>query len=446
MHPRETPGRQPASAAAPGVLDRLVAPTDRHDFADRIWGRLPLLARGRHPSPGERTEQSPHVTSATDHGIAGLLTPDDVDELLTRRGLRAPFLRLASQGRTLVDTEFTSGGGVGAGIRDQVNDDQVRRRFASGATIVLQGLHRTWGPIIDFSQTLAAELGHPVQVNAYVTPPGNQGFSAHYDVHDVFVLQVHGSKLWRVHAPVWPEPLRTQPWDDRRDAVAAAAEQTPLIDAEVACGDVLYLPRGYIHSAAAPADAERVSIHLTVGIHTWTRAHLVDAVLEQIRRTLAEQPALRGSLPLGIDVSDPRWFAEHAQAVRDAISLASGQVGDAAVSARLFATARSSQRPAPCAVLGQVADAGSITPDHRLELRRHLAATLESDAASDHVIVRSRAGRTALPAACRDALDRLLGGEQVAVSDLHPDPDQAVESARLLLVEGVTVLPDGGDR
>ena len=35
-----------------------------------------------------------------------------------------------------------------------------------------------------------------MQINAYITPPENQGFAAHYDTHDVFVLQVSGSKRW----------------------------------------------------------------------------------------------------------------------------------------------------------------------------------------------------------------------------------------------------------
>ena len=39
-----------------------------------------------------------------------------------------------------------------------------------------------------------ADLGHPVQANAYITPPSNRGFDPHYDVHDVFILQTAGVK------------------------------------------------------------------------------------------------------------------------------------------------------------------------------------------------------------------------------------------------------------
>ena len=76
---------------------------------------------------------------------------------------------------------------------------------------MLQGLHRTWPPLVAFCQQLAAELGHPVQANAYVTPPQSQGFDDHYDVHDVFVLQVEGEKRWRIHAPVHERRCATSP-------------------------------------------------------------------------------------------------------------------------------------------------------------------------------------------------------------------------------------------
>ena len=75
------------------------------------------------------------------------------------------------------------------------------------------------------ARRLRTELGHPVQINAYITPPQNQGFAPHYDVHDVFVLQVAGRKQWTIHAPVVTDPLDNQPWDKRKAEVAARAAE-----------------------------------------------------------------------------------------------------------------------------------------------------------------------------------------------------------------------------
>ena len=54
-------------------------------------------------------------------------------------------------------------------------------------------------------------------------------------------------------------------------------------------GDVLYVPRGWLHSATALGG---VSVHLTIGVHVWHRHHLAEAVLDGTRRALAEQPEL----------------------------------------------------------------------------------------------------------------------------------------------------------
>ena len=145
------------------------------EFAAEHWGTRAAADPRRRARPATSTD---------------LLDAAAVDELVSRRGLRTPFLRMAKDGTVLPPARFTRGGGAGAGIADQAADDRVLAQLADGATLVLQGLHRTWPPLVDFGSRLADELGHPVQINAYITPPQNHGFAPHYDVHDVFVLQV----------------------------------------------------------------------------------------------------------------------------------------------------------------------------------------------------------------------------------------------------------------
>ena len=147
------PGAAPAAAAAPAPR-RAARLSTRRDFAERHWGREPLLRRG-----------------ADAGAFRDLLDLDGVDELLSRRGLRTPFLRLAKDGAWWTRPRSPVPAGSGAEIGDQVRDDKVAALFADGATVVLQALHRTWPPVIDLATALAAELGHPVQANAYVTPP-----------------------------------------------------------------------------------------------------------------------------------------------------------------------------------------------------------------------------------------------------------------------------------
>ena len=112
------------------VLSRCIA-TDPHTFVTEFWGRRPLLS----PS------------SALPRDFGDLLSPDMVDELIAERGVRAPFLRLAKEGDVLARDCYLGPAGFGAEMPDQVDSAKVLAQFASGATIVLQGLHRLWPPL-----------------------------------------------------------------------------------------------------------------------------------------------------------------------------------------------------------------------------------------------------------------------------------------------------------
>lgn len=262
------------------MLNRCIG-TDPQTFAREHWGRLPLLTRA----------------ADLPRDFDDLLSTGDVDELLAERGVRAPFIRVAKEGGLVARDAYLGPAGFGAEMPDQVDSAKVLAQFASGATIVLQGLHRLWPPIVDFVRGMVDDLGHPVQTNAYVTPPQNRGFDPHYDVHDVFVLQTAGTKHWTVHEPVHVDPLGSQPWTDHRDAIARRVEDEPVVDAVLNPGDALYLPRGWIHSARALGET---SIHLTVGVAPFTGMDVVRAVVDQLDGVAD----FRRSLPLAVDVTD----------------------------------------------------------------------------------------------------------------------------------------------
>ncbi|MFN8099459.1 MAG: cupin domain-containing protein [Dermatophilaceae bacterium] len=360
------------------------------------------------------------------------------DTLLADRGLRTPFLRVAKDGRTYAAGDFTAPGGVGAEIGDQLDETKLLDLFADGATLVLQGLHRTWAPIRAFAADLAADIGHPVQVNAYVTPPQNTGFSDHYDVHDVFVVQVAGSKTWRIRPPVLRHPLRSQPWENRRAAVQEAATRPPLLETTLEPGDVLYLPRGFIHAATARG---AVSTHLTIGIHTWTGHHVGERLMSYAARRLAADPSVRASLPLGIDLSGPDVasnpaVAQAVEIAREVLIAALREAPADVVLRDLAGPNRSGTRPAAVGPIASVEAANAVTADAVLVLRRHLAATLSP--AGEGLVLDSRAGRRAVSAADAAAVRALLSSGRARAGDL------GLDLARRLIRAGVAVVEAAG--
>jgi lysine-specific demethylase/histidyl-hydroxylase NO66 len=383
-----------------------------------VWGRRPLL-----------------TTAERLAGFADLFSLEAVDELVSRRGLRTPFLRVARGGTVVPAARYTRSGGTGAQVADQVVDDRLLDLFVDGHTLVLQGLHRVWPALVDFAGQLVTDLGHPVQVNAYVTPSQSQGFSAHYDTHDVFVLQVAGEKRWRIHEPVLPSPLSDQPWTDHRAAVEERATGDAVIDTVLRPGDSLYLPRGYLHAAEALGG---VTCHLTVGVHPVTRHDLLKVLIEQVAR----DEHLRASLPLGVDVADPADLQPDLDATVEALlgrirSVTAAEVSTALATARLGA-----RRPAPLGPLAQAEALHDLAPESVLAVRRHLDHVLVADGADDagavSLVLPGR--RIGLGATSAKAVRALLDGARLRVDELPGlEPDDALTLARRLVREGVVV-------
>ena len=224
---------------------------DAQAFVEKIWA------------------QRIHVHHATASDLAGLLCTDDVDQLLTSSALRTPALRVVRDGTVLPSTRYTrSATMAGVALTGLVDARKVLALFDGGASVVLQGLHRYWPPLTELVRDLELTLGHACQANAYLTPPGSQGFALHSDTHDVFVVQTYGAKDWEVHDGHGINWIRMEP------------------------GVSMYLPTGTPHAARTQSDA---SLHVTIGINrtTWRM------VLERYMNRLLADPAFDQPLPAG---------------------------------------------------------------------------------------------------------------------------------------------------
>lgn len=382
---------------------------DRDAFAEAYWSRLPLLSR--------------HA-----EGFADLLSPADIDQLITERGVRTPFFRLVKAGKSTTGTTLDAAAGNGR-ISGLVDPDAVREAYADGSTLVLQSLHRIHPPLVRFCRRLAGELGHPTQCNAYVTPPGSQGFAPHHDTHDVFVLQVDGTKRWHVHEPALALPLASQPSAHLTgDGRLVGAGTVPMLSIVLGPGDALYLPRGYIHAAETNDDR---SIHLTVGVLAIT----ANDVLRDVLALAADEPDFRQALPLGAPADQ---LAPVADIVARAAEWLAGLPTDRlhqALRTRLAGV--SSAEP-----LGMLAAEDALRlldKDVAVRPREGMAATLDDDAEPGRIVLKLRDRELSLPAYVAPALRALLD-RQCRVGELDLPVDDAVVLVRRLLREGVVTV------
>ncbi len=347
-----------------------------------------------------------HLHRADPDELIGLLSLHDADALLTASAIRTPSIRLAKDGEVLPESAYTRGATLaGKPLTGLVDSRKALALFEDGATVVFQGVHRYWPPLTTLIAELELELGHPCQVNAYLTPPGAQGFAVHSDSHDVFVFQTAGSKRWEVHGDDGPEEVLLEP------------------------GLSMYLPTGTPHAARAQ---ETVSLHVTVGVNQLTWRGLVERSLADV---IADVPA--DHLPAGY-LDDPSLLtgplAERLEQLADDVRRIDA---DSAVESeiRRFLTSR------PPRLAGGVVDVlalrAGIDDSTRLRRRPGHPCVLLDDGERLVALLGDRS--LTVPAWIRPALEQIRAGSPFAVGDLAPHLDRESRAVlcRRLVREGL---------
>jgi lysine-specific demethylase/histidyl-hydroxylase NO66 len=378
----------------------------------------------------EHWNARPRLTRAAElpRDFTDLLTVGDVDEMLGPRGLRTPYFRLVKGGESPPERSYTRAAIAGnRRLTDLADSARVAEQFAAGHTVVLNALHRIHPPLAEFCREFAAELGHPAQVNVYVTPPGAQGFQAHHDTHDVFVLQLDGVKHWQVFEPVLELPLASQPSSGFPPEVLHGGE--PVLDVDLRPGDALYLPRGWRHAARTADDR---SIHLTVGVlqTTWYD------VLGEAIKLASDDVEFRHALPLAGAGGDVDTEADAAAVLKRAAEWLAALPPSRVTG--LVAARRARAVPVePVPVLAQEEAARRAAPDTRV--RRRAGVVMHVEERDGRAVLQLPDRELSVPAEYGGALHAVLAGGPVRADGLGVDAGDGVVLVRRLLREGAVV-------
>lgn len=163
--------------------------------------------------------------------------------------------------------------------------------YLDGCSVVLNHADQLCPQLAALCEDLQQSFPH-CYCNGYLTPPGAQAVPPHADDRDVFVVQLLGEKVWKVYQNVpiaYPYP-HEQVGKSGLDVPPEVLEGATAIETTLSQGDILYMPRGWVHEAKT--DSNQPSFHATVAIatHDWT---LAGNMTEIISRTLASNPSLR---------------------------------------------------------------------------------------------------------------------------------------------------------
>jgi bifunctional lysine-specific demethylase and histidyl-hydroxylase NO66 len=275
----------------------LLEPLTVETFLNDVWGATQYhVSRNR---PGYFDDLLGGSVSVDE--LLGLFRPDlSLVRLVRENDKKDPYLyRLA-------------GGGFDA--------PGIGKDFADGYTIVLESVHRYVRALSSLLHSIEVELNFATQLNAYFTPPESRGFNAHYDEHDVLILQLRGSKIWHLYDGIEVAPHEMH----RHEPVAAAALPSPT-DVRLEAGDLLYVPHGKVHAAEATSD---LSVHLTLGLLAPTLLSLVtralaslsysdDRVHTQLPPRYLDDPNLRAGL--GVLVHDVAQALEEPSVIAEGL-------------------------------------------------------------------------------------------------------------------------------
>lgn len=347
----------------------------------------------------------PEVT-ATGQDYSWLGSLDSFDHLINETLLPAAAFRMVRDGSPVPVTAYTTKFGGNRDDTIRVADPAlVFDWFAQGATIVLESLHRFSPPLRDLCLDLEAELRQGTQVNAYITPPGAQGFATHVDSHDVFVVQVFGTKHWLIHDASDPEEM-----------------SPPIIERDLQTGDCLYIPKGFPHSATTSASA---SGHLTIGI--------LPTTVSKMKRELTSLLSVDQSA-LDITSGEPATLA------RELIAQLRSQldgVDDAELERRLTRLLFTSRHHSLRGQLGRVLQAEEIIDSDKLVTRVEWVRF--DDPEGVRLILPDR--ELNFSARLKPALDVVLSGEPFRVADLSSlEEDERVAFVARLIREGLLEL------
>lgn len=192
------------------------------------------------------------------------LNAEDTDALVrATAGAHPHRLRANRGGQVLIPPR---------GARGDALYDWAVAAYNDGATLVINYIESLDLACGSFARQLGDALGARVSLTVFMTPPYAQGFSPHFDTLDVFVIQVAGSKTWRLGESAIELPTLRQgrlvTYDGRNPRVNSECVLTP--------GDVLYIPRGVVHWGSTSDEA---SVHVTADLSGVMVGDLLSAAL-----------------------------------------------------------------------------------------------------------------------------------------------------------------------
>ena len=350
-----------------------------------------------------------HIRREASPYYAELLSVADLDTVLGTHAASHRDITLVRGDGDIPATEYANDAG-------RVQPLEVARLFDDGATVIFNQLHARVPALARLCVALGRQFSSRVQTNVYLTPPDAQGFTPHWDTHDVFVLQISGTKRWSIYDTKVRLPLRGQRFE-RGSPPGDVSDEF-----ELGPGSAVYLPRGLMHSARSTGEA---SLHVTLGLTAFTWAEFL---AESVTAAALEEESLRRNLPREF-AREGFPAAERKRLFGEKLAFVQSRFDPQAVWRRFADEVLATDVPLFTDLFSQ--RLGNDRPTLRSRVRRRPGLLTEAVTEGETCVVRFCGRELRLPVAAWPALQFATTTDEFAVDDL---PDCLDAEGKLTLV------------
>ena len=157
--------------------------------------------------------------------------------------------------------------------RDQLNAEKLLSELDKGASVIVRALDPYVPALNALCADIRAQVGEGIGVSAIITTGTGGALTPHYDTEDLFILQLEGTKRWRIYGSPMVNPVKGVPKSE------AAPQGEPPFNEVVRPGDSLFVPGGYWHECD---NGPGRSLHLAITFPPPCGWYAVQAVLRRL--------------------------------------------------------------------------------------------------------------------------------------------------------------------
>ncbi len=197
------------------TLAELIAPLSETEFRALLAERKLLYRRG-----------------GGDNRFAGLMDWEKLTRILRAPGFPQGSLRVLHERQVMNPMFYSEGGGPALA--------RIERLMGKGASLSVVPLETLDPDLAALHREIGARIPEKIQFGAIVSTGTAGAYPPHYDEEDLIILQIEGSKRWRIQPPTVSNPARGFQHLPVPDAA-------PVFDEILEPGDFLFVPAGYWH-------------------------------------------------------------------------------------------------------------------------------------------------------------------------------------------------------